>query len=203
VSFESALRELRDRLAANAGINIKEHRLQSAEDVPAALIPSFQERDERLFILREEAMDWLLGSIITEGLRVWIDQGQQWARPTRPALRDVIFFKQEDEPCGLYVDREEFAPRAAARWPTPAETAGNRTASSSSGRRGRPIGSGSYAEDDAPLLIEMQRLVDDGKALSAHQASLMVADRARGGGSLESKARRLRNAYSAMRSAGG
>lgn len=62
-------------------------------------------------------------------------------------------------------------------------------------RRGRPAGSGTYDMHDAPLLDEMASLLTSGAALSPNAAALAVADRAFGGGSQDSKVKRLRDAY--------
>jgi hypothetical protein len=56
-------------------------------------------------------------------------------------------------------------------------------------KRGRPRGAGSLAQDDEPLLAEIRTLMTGG--LSRHAATLIVADRALGGGVKENKARRL------------
>lgn len=61
-------------------------------------------------------------------------------------------------------------------------------------KRGRPIGAGSFAQADEPLLAEIGALIRDG--LSRHAATLIVAARALGGGVNESKARRLRRRLS-------
>lgn len=65
-------------------------------------------------------------------------------------------------------------------------------------RRGRTKGAGSYAPMDAPLLAEMKRLIAEQKASSVHHAASMVAERAYGGGTMGSKATRLRRAYFSM-----
>jgi hypothetical protein len=64
--------------------------------------------------------------------------------------------------------------------------------------RGRTPGSGSYAPADAPLLDEMRRSIVERKAMSVHRAAALVADRAHGAGTIESKASRLARAYRAM-----
>lgn len=57
-------------------------------------------------------------------------------------------------------------------------------------RRGRPKGSGSYKEADEQARPEMNRLIDAG--LSPQKAALALAPLLRGGGTPDSKARRLR-----------
>jgi hypothetical protein len=61
---------------------------------------------------------------------------------------------------------------------------------------GRPRGS-QYAKADAPLLDEMQDLMDRSIAFSTAGAAAMVAPRAVGGGGDDSKARRLAKAFQA------
>jgi hypothetical protein len=54
-----------------------------------------------------------------------------------------------------------------------------------------------YGQQVALLIAEMKVLIESGKASSPHNASLQVAKKALGGGTLVSKARRLRDAYKA------
>jgi len=70
-------------------------------------------------------------------------------------------------------------------------------APSVSKRRGRTPGAGSYGPVDAPILAEMRRLRAEQPALSVHRAAILVAERAHGGGTVESKASRLARAYPA------
>ena len=63
------------------------------------------------------------------------------------------------------------------------------------GRPGRRKGAGSYEALDAPLVEKMHQLITEGMALSDHAAALKVVDRAAGGGTDESKARRLTDRY--------
>ena len=60
---------------------------------------------------------------------------------------------------------------------------------------GRTLGSGAYTKADAPLLIEMRQLIKAQVAMSANRAAQMVAVKAFGEGTLESKAARLARAY--------
>ena len=62
--------------------------------------------------------------------------------------------------------------------------------------KGRPRGSGSLAVEDEPLVNEMCELIDEEKARSPHDAARQVAERASGGGTLDSKIRRLERRYS-------
>ncbi len=62
-------------------------------------------------------------------------------------------------------------------------------------RRGRTPGSGTYANADATLLAEMKVLIDAGKANSPDGAAKMVAAKAAGFATIESKASRLARAY--------
>jgi hypothetical protein len=62
-------------------------------------------------------------------------------------------------------------------------------------KRGRPRGSGTFDVEDAVLLKEMVRLLNSREARSPHAASLIVAERAAGGGTLTSRTTRLRDKY--------
>jgi hypothetical protein len=57
--------------------------------------------------------------------------------------------------------------------------------------RGRRRGAGSLAESDEPLVLEMHALVKSRRVPSLYQAALDLAKRAKGGGTEESKAKRL------------
>jgi hypothetical protein len=61
--------------------------------------------------------------------------------------------------------------------------------------KGRPRGAGSLAEADQPLLHEMRDLLKAGKAYSIWAAAGEVADCAEGGGTIESKRKRLAKRY--------
>lgn len=63
-------------------------------------------------------------------------------------------------------------------------------------RRGRNKGDG--AIDDSAILDEMTTLIDGGKATSPHNAALMVREKAKGSGSLDSKQSRLERKYRSM-----
>jgi hypothetical protein len=91
---------------------------------------------------------------------------------------------------GLAVPDEQEVP-AAQEQPAAASSSSQRP-------RGRPRGSGSLADDDAPLLKEMLDLIASGRARSPNAAAEAVAGRAAGGGSFESKVKRLRDAFMAM-----
>jgi hypothetical protein len=62
--------------------------------------------------------------------------------------------------------------------------------------RGRPLGSGSLVTADAPLIEEMHRIIETNPTLSVTAAAMKVADRAEGGGLLDSRVRRLTQRYS-------
>lgn len=203
ISFELALQELWDRLAANAGLSLKaflrqpyDWSEQSAEEREA-----YEQRGDHLHSIRMDALDRLLQLVITEKIGVWRSDSEDWKRPTREWLKNRIFHKPEDEPWGIAVDRRELATAIAAHWQSEFSPERRLPEAASSGsragtKRGRPAGSGSYEKDDEPLLTDIQRLLDAGEAPSLHQASLMVAKLARGGGSLDSRAKRLRDRYS-------
>jgi hypothetical protein len=69
------------------------------------------------------------------------------------------------------------------------------------GARGRPFGSG-WLSSDQPLLREMARLIATGKASSPYNAAHQVASKAAGGGTLESRVRRLERRYSTSNKSG-
>jgi hypothetical protein len=63
-------------------------------------------------------------------------------------------------------------------------------------RRGRPPGSGSFESADAPLIEEMHAAILRDPTLSVSAAAALVVDRAKGGGTPQSKVRRLIERYS-------
>jgi hypothetical protein len=64
-------------------------------------------------------------------------------------------------------------------------------------RRGRPSGSGSYEALDAQIVEQMREVLIKEKNLSPTAAAMRFADGAIGGGTVESKAKRLAERYSA------
>jgi hypothetical protein len=72
----------------------------------------------------------------------------------------------------------------------------NETPDSQIRPRGRPAGSGSFAASDEPLIAEMRSLIETERTLSPWAAAARVADRAAGGGTHESKIKRLVSRYS-------
>lgn len=66
------------------------------------------------------------------------------------------------------------------------------------GKRGRPVGSGSYDKDDAPLIAEGVRMMDEGQARSASEAARALVPRAAGSGTPDSKAKRIQRGISAV-----
>ena len=58
-------------------------------------------------------------------------------------------------------------------------------------RRGRTLGSGSLERADLPLIAKMAELIHLGEASSPDAAARLVAEEAKGGGTIESKATRL------------
>lgn len=67
--------------------------------------------------------------------------------------------------------------------------------SSSEGGKKSRAGQGSFARLDEPFLIEMQQLIDSGKATTAHGAARMIAHRAPGNAVEESKVHRLADRF--------
>jgi hypothetical protein len=65
------------------------------------------------------------------------------------------------------------------------------------GKRGRTKGAGSLEGVDAPLIEKMKKLIAEGDAFSPHGAAILVANDAKGAGTVESKATRLANRYKA------
>jgi hypothetical protein len=60
---------------------------------------------------------------------------------------------------------------------------------------GRPTGSGSYAPMDEPLLWKMRELIQSKQAKSANDAASKVAKESQGGGTIDSRQRRLHRTY--------
>jgi hypothetical protein len=199
ISFERAVKEAWERLAAYAGLNLNEHVLGADEEQSPELEAERREREERLGELREEAQLRVWGLTLIGELRAWTVEGEHWKRPTEQVLRARLT-RANDEPSGLYVDRQQVAAVTSARWPDEfgdmASTATVTIDSRASHlvKRGRPPGSGSYEADDAPLLVEMAVLIAKGKARSANKAAEMVADGAPGA-SFASKVKRLRDKF--------
>ena len=77
---------------------------------------------------------------------------------------------------------------AFERWKTQYWTGGRE-------RPGRKRGSGPYDDDDKPLLDKMAKLLANGDVTSPWGAATRVAYKAKGGGTQESKAHRLRRKY--------
>jgi hypothetical protein len=202
VSFAVAVTELLERLAANASLDLKQHRLKSLDDLSPEQAVEFERDDARLALLRYDAWEWLWGLTHTDSLRVWIDEDYRWKRLSQEAVRASHMAKADDEPWRVYLDREEITSRAKARWPIPsdppiqveaARTPGN---GRSKGKPGRPSGSGGYAKDDEPLLIEMHHLIQSGRVGTVHAAAVQVAPKAQGPTtSQEGKVRRLSDGY--------
>ena len=63
--------------------------------------------------------------------------------------------------------------------------------------RGRPKGAGAFVNEDEPLVLEMQKLIETGAAKSRTEAARLVVKQASGSGTEESKIKRLRKAHSA------
>jgi hypothetical protein len=200
ISYEEAINELWEKLATQKGFNLRKHLFEGADgQSPEEQLQAHV--DDWLQGLRREADIRIMGLVMCGHLKAWLSDREEWSRPTERTLRERLM-KFDDMPHGLAVDRQELEAIIATRWPQLASANTFKTSVASdavrpTGRRGRPTGSGTYTESDGPLLLEMRALLKDGVALSIHAASLRVAERARGGGSLESKARRLRDAYAA------
>lgn len=195
ISYEQSIRELWSKLAASKNIDLQTYLLRDDEGDEwghAAHIGSL------LQYLRGEAELRILGLVTCGLLRAWLSDRDEWTRPTEKMLQERLL-NNDDMPRGLEVDRHQLEDVIAERWPELAHMQTAHVISKKGGKanptKGRPIGSGTYAKSDAPLLLEIGDLLETGIARSVHQASMMVAERALGGGTIESKARRLRNAY--------
>ena len=95
--------------------------------------------------------------------------------------------KQESFPSDQIADVEA---RAKDKGGRPLQPEG-----ASAKKRGRKKGDGSYAAIDLPLLSEMKELILSHRAASPEEAARMLAEKAFGPGSLESKAERLAKRY--------
>jgi hypothetical protein len=205
MTFTAALEELWLRFTANAGFDAEGHWLPTAAD--GSVTPEIWESkglsNKEYFeeYLWDEALITLAGMPMVGLLRVWETDDKTWRRPPPRSVFKSAY--HPDEIGRLFVDREEFEQMLLTRYPPntigsaqePAVIEPERS-KNVKGRRGRPRGR-KYAEPDALLLIEMRSLIESGKATSPHEASLMVAHKAAGGGTEESKARRVRDAFSA------
>lgn len=196
VTFKRAAKELFERLAAHEGIDLIE--FYRAED-DAALPEVRAERrqtDERLGELRAEAEFRLQALMIVEDVRCWTTRNGDWKRVTQEDLKAWLMSAADERPV-FYLDRHELAYLRPDRYTVdkrPGQCS-SELANSRQGKRGRPPKSGTYAASDAPLLDAMRTLLENGEARSVSHASNMVAHRAEGGGSEDSKATRLRKAY--------
>lgn len=201
VPYDEAVRELWVKLAASQGIDVRRRLLQRADSDdrhPDAHVDSWLQH------LRDEAGMRILGMVTCSILRAWLSDREDWVRPTEAVLIERLF-RVRDMPRLLTIDRHELEAVIASRWP---ELQGSRapqgtpaSAAQCSASKGRPKGSGAYTEADAPLLLHMRALLESRTALSVHAASMIVAEQARGGGTLESRARRLREGYKRMQAA--
>ena len=62
-------------------------------------------------------------------------------------------------------------------------------------KRGRKLGSGSYEKDDAPLVVEMCKLIASEEAKSVWNAAEKVVSKAKGSAEIESRIKRLVERY--------
>jgi len=88
------------------------------------------------------------------------------------------------------------APPSAVAALTEADVAENPPSLVKAAARGRPAGVGSLAGLDSPLIAEMHAWIGEGDGRSTFAAAQRVAERAAGGGTLESKVKRLAARYS-------
>jgi len=135
--------------------------------------------------------------ITTENGEIWLDprKAAEWLL-LRPLSRDLLpeslkaFLESKDRNPATVVAPQPEKPRAS----TPIEDQPAPEAVHARRSAGRPKGSGSFQKKDAPLLVEMKELVDHGA--SVWSAAGQVVSGAKGGGTEESKRKRLAEAYS-------
>jgi hypothetical protein len=153
LTFERAIRQLWERLAANAGISLRTH--LNEDDQGKGKSVSRGQREEQLEKLHDDA-DFKVWSLAVVGeIGAWAAEGGRFRRVPQEAVRDRAG-RAADEPWGLYVDGRELASVAATRWP---DEFGSRTTSATSAakpadfaaerRSGRPKGDG-YSPKDVP-----------------------------------------------------
>jgi hypothetical protein len=100
---------------------------------------------------------------------------------------------------GVLLDRQGVTSRFGERFAdAPHVVSGPATSSAKpTAPRGRPPGSGLF--NDAPLLAEMARLIEEDPQKTPHSAAWSVVDKADGGGDDQSKIRRLMRKYKEMK----
>jgi hypothetical protein len=103
--------------------------------------------------------------------------------------------------CWIFVTRESLRQCLAALAPQPGSAADGlepeSTSKAAAPRKspGRKRGDGSFAELDRPILDEMEKLISLHQAASPEEAARMLAGKAHGAGTPESKAERLAKRY--------
>jgi len=201
IMLSEAWRVLWTRLAANAGLNSDGNWLnreeQATQSDPAAADAS---REHLFSALQDDAHIQLEGYIAVSRIRVWQSEGKEW-RLIPPEWALVQFMTRTQESVRFLIDKAEFESDLLARHPprTPnlsEDTASleNSSASGTNRPRGRPPGK-KYAASDALLVAEMRDLLQTGNASSPTDASNQLAHKAEGPATLESKAKRLRDAH--------
>ena len=202
VTFKRAAKELFERLAAYEGIDLAKFNAGYDPASPDVLAER-DKTDERLGELRGEAEFRLQGLMIVEEVRTWTSSNGDWRRVTQEQLQAWLMSAADEHPV-FYVDREELKYLRPDRY-TLTKHAGQVSSEPSDvgrGKPGRPLRSGTFAATDEALLDEMQALLESGEARSLHHASILIADKAEGGGQPDSKARRLRDRFRQTRTHG-
>lgn len=207
ISYEKARTLLFERLAKNIGITVEftsqdwhDGPIGRTSDIPAGEMGGLWTKAGRV-----------LDQLIFAGtVPFWIEDDHRWTRATHDIL--VARLMTGEEPNGLFVDRDEFEAAAANAFPAdfgrirPAEVPTRPEVASvqppNVRRRGRQPGSGGYASDDAPLLLEMAKLMRADPSLSVSAASLMVVDRAKGTRNAANRAKRLERKFTQLREKG-
>lgn len=173
---QAKLKNAIDRLttAGTGGLSMYGKMLRAGDEPDRALteaIPSERFHDFRQF------------DVISDGL--WHGEGISWERTGPNAITRALLVSNAQ----LRDVKVSRAGLSALVHASPAVTPA---------RAGRRKGDGSMAGADAPLLVEMRELIDRRQAFSPNAAALMVASKASGSGTPESKAARLRRRYSEL-----
>lgn len=192
---------LRIRLAANAGLDSDGNWLDREERATPSDSAAADAHRDHLFSVAQDEAHFLLEAYIAESrIRVWQSEGKEW-RLLPPEWALVQFMTRTEESERFLIDKAEFESNLLARHPPRTSKLSDdiasledSSASITNRRRGRPLGK-KYAVSDALLVAEMRDLIRTGEASSSTDASNQLAHKAEGGATLESKAKRLRDAH--------
>jgi uncharacterized protein (DUF1778 family) len=197
VTFSVAARELFERTAEHRGIDLTSFRRATDDELPDEAQVERKQVDETLGRIRSEAGFKLDGLMLVEELRSWTRKDGEWKRVAQDELKQFVM-SAFDERAVLYLDREELFRLSPDKFTLDRVTKQNSPELVNIGearKPGRPKGTRKYEQADEPFLIEMRRKLKSGEECSLNAAAMAVAEPAAGGGTTESKARRLRDAY--------